>query len=50
MQAELIDLPLTALSHDADAVSHAMSRIDRLLVVVGHSYGGAVIPDGAGRD
>ena len=48
VESDVVDLPLTALSHDAEAVAHVMSRMDGPLVVVGHSYGGAVITAGAG--
>jgi pimeloyl-ACP methyl ester carboxylesterase len=52
VEAEAIDLPLTGLTDDARTVSEAVGRLDRPLVVVGHSYGGAVITAGAtgGRD
>lgn len=47
VEADAVDLPLTALGHDAEVVADAMSRVDAPLVVVGHSYGGAVITAGA---
>lgn len=47
VEAEAIDLPLTGLVDDARTVSEALERIDRPVVVVGHSYGGAVITAGA---
>ena len=52
MEADAIDLPLTGLTDDALTVSQAVARLGRPLVVVGHSYGGAVITAGAdgGRD
>jgi pimeloyl-ACP methyl ester carboxylesterase len=43
VEADAVDLPLTSLVEDVEAVSQVMERADRPLVVVGHSYGGAVI-------
>lgn len=48
VEADVVDLPLTSLAEDAQVVSDALARSGRPLVVVGHSYGGAVITAGAG--
>jgi len=42
-----IDLPLTSLTDDAAVVRTALDDADDATVVVGHSYGGAVITAGA---
>jgi pimeloyl-ACP methyl ester carboxylesterase len=38
-----VDLPLTSLSADAAVVTEALDRCDGPVVLLGHSYGGAVI-------
>lgn len=37
------ELPLTSLADDAAAVTRALDRIDGRVVLLGHSYGGAVV-------
>ncbi len=44
-----VQLPLTSLSDDADTVKRAIALEDGPVVLVGHSYGGAVITE-AGND
>ena len=48
VDAIAIELPFTSLADDAAAVASAVQEIDGPLVVVGHSYGGAVVTLGAG--
>jgi pimeloyl-ACP methyl ester carboxylesterase len=48
VDAHAIELPFTSLADDASAVASAIDDIDGPLVVVGHSYGGAVVTLGAG--
>jgi pimeloyl-ACP methyl ester carboxylesterase len=40
-----VDLPMTTLSADVAAVNRALDVTDRPVVLVGHSYGGAVITE-----
>jgi pimeloyl-ACP methyl ester carboxylesterase len=44
-----VQLPLTSLDNDVDTVKRALALQDGPVVLVGHSYGGAVISD-AGND
>ncbi len=44
-----VQLPLTSLADDVAATRHVLGRQDGPVVLVGHSYGGAVI-SGAGTD
>jgi pimeloyl-ACP methyl ester carboxylesterase len=37
------ELPLTSLAEDAAAVARALDRVDGPVVLLGHSYGGAVV-------
>lgn len=47
----VVDLPLTSLADDAATVARALDALDEPAVLVGHSYGGAVISRAAtGRD
>lgn len=48
VEAFAIELPFTSLADDAAAVSSAIEEVEGPLVVVGHSYGGAVVTLGAG--
>lgn len=48
VEAFAIELPFTSLADDAAAVSSAIEDAEGPLVVVGHSYGGAVVTMGAG--
>lgn len=50
VDAHAIELPFTSLADDAAAVASAIEEIEGPLVVVGHSYGGAVVTLGAGPD
>jgi predicted alpha/beta hydrolase family esterase len=40
-----VQLPLTSLADDADTVKREIARESGPVVLVGHSYGGAVISD-----
>lgn len=44
-----VELPLTSLSADVNAVEHALVSIEQPVVLVGHGYGGVVITE-AGRN
>jgi pimeloyl-ACP methyl ester carboxylesterase len=44
-----VQLPLTSLAEDAAVVGRALARVDGSVLLVGHSYGGAVITE-AGID
>jgi pimeloyl-ACP methyl ester carboxylesterase len=48
IEAYAIDLPFTSLADDAAAVASAIEEARGPLIVVGHSYGGAVVTLGAG--
>ncbi len=50
VDAHAIELPFTSLADDATAVASAIEECEGPLVVVGHSYGGAVVTLGAGPD
>ena len=43
--AVAVDLPLTSLHDDAQAIRNALDHVDGRVVLVGHSYGGAVITE-----
>jgi pimeloyl-ACP methyl ester carboxylesterase len=43
-----LDLPLTSLADDADAVRQVLDSLDEPAILVGHSYGGLVISEAAG--
>ena len=43
-----IELPLTSLEEDADAVRKGLDALDESAILVGHSYGGLVISKAAG--
>ena len=48
VEAYAIELPFTSLADDAAAVASAIEEVQGPLIVVGHSYGGAVVTLGAG--
>lgn len=48
VEAHSVELPFTSLADDAETVSSARDQMEVPVVVVGHSYGGAVITTGAG--
>jgi pimeloyl-ACP methyl ester carboxylesterase len=48
VDAYAIELPFTSLADDAAAVASAIDEAEVPLIVMGHSYGGAVITLGAG--
>jgi pimeloyl-ACP methyl ester carboxylesterase len=43
MQVLAVQIPLTSLSHDAATVRRTLKRVSGPVVLVGHSYGGAVV-------
>ncbi len=45
IDAVAVDLPMTSLADDSAVVSRAVAAIEGPVVLVGHSYGGAVITD-----
>jgi pimeloyl-ACP methyl ester carboxylesterase len=45
VNATAVQLPLTSLADDAAAVKRAIELVDGKVVLVGHSYGGAVISE-----
>jgi len=44
-QVKAVDLPLTSLADDAERTRRMIRQIDGPVVLVGHSYGGAVITE-----
>lgn len=50
MQVVSVQIPLTSLSDDAAAVRRALKRVGGPVVLVGHSYGGAVITAAGSRN
>ncbi len=48
VEAYAIELPFTSLADDAAAVAAAIGEAQGPLIVLGHSYGGAVVTLGAG--
>jgi pimeloyl-ACP methyl ester carboxylesterase len=49
LQVTAVQIPLTAVSDDVATVARAIALVDGPVVLVGHSYGGAVITE-AGND
>jgi len=49
LKAVAVQLPLTSLKDDADAVKRAIALAEGIVLLAGHSYGGAVITE-AGVD
>jgi pimeloyl-ACP methyl ester carboxylesterase len=43
MQVLAVQIPLTSLSDDAATVRRTLKRVSGPVVLVGHSYGGAVV-------
>lgn len=43
VKTELVDLPLTDLTEDAAAVTAVLDGLDGPVILLGHSYGGAVV-------
>src|SRR4029077_12356523 len=46
LNAVAVQNPLTSLVHDVPATKRAIARLDGQVILVGHSYGGAVISEG----
>src|SRR5258708_229001 len=46
LNAVAVQNPLTSLADDVAATKRAISRLDGQVILVGHSYGGAVISEG----
>src|SRR5438046_10725452 len=46
LNAVAVQNPLTALADDVAATTRAIARLDGPVILVGHSYGGAVISEG----
>jgi pimeloyl-ACP methyl ester carboxylesterase len=44
------DIPMRTLADDATSIAHILTRVDGPIVLVGHSYGGAVITNAAEGD
>jgi len=44
-QVKAVELPLTSLVNDAERTRRMIRQIDGPVVLVGHSYGGAVITE-----
>ncbi len=43
MQVEAVQIPLTSLSDDVEAVRRTLRRLNGPVILAGYSYGGAVI-------
>jgi pimeloyl-ACP methyl ester carboxylesterase len=50
IQTHTLDLPLTGLHDDAAAVTSLLDSLSGPVLLVGHSYGGAVITDAGAHD
>src|SRR5881398_2030332 len=46
LNAVAVQNPLTSLADDVAAAKRAIARLDGQVILVGHSYGGAVISEG----
>src|SRR5207244_10607678 len=46
LNAVAVQNPLTSLADDVAATKRAIARLDGQVILVGHSYGGAVISEG----
>ena len=46
LNAVAVQNPLTSLTDDVAATKRAIARLDGQVILVGHSYGGAVISEG----
>jgi len=46
LNAVAVQNPLTSLADDVAATNRAIARLDGRVILVGHSYGGAVISEG----